>query len=67
MSRFVAFMENKVYEVQTIRTYMGSKYRFGEIKDYLRVNGIIRVLTGRRPHAQIHVKERKNRTLPEMD
>lgn len=66
IERYVCFMSTKYHEVQTFRTEQGTEYASSRIDNYLRVNGITHVLTGRAVHAQMHVAERINRTITEI-
>lgn len=66
LERYIAFMSNKRYEVQTLRTDQGTEHESWEIKNHLDMNGISHAITGRSVHSQIHVSGRKNRTISEM-
>ena len=64
--RYFAFMRNKGYNVQALRTDQGTEYSSLEIKSYMNMNGIEHAITGRAAHEQMHVAERMNRTITEM-
>lgn len=63
---FKSFMEHRGHGIQTLRTNQGSEYASREIKDFLKVNGIMHSPTGLAAHVQMHVYERMNQTVVEM-
>lgn len=63
LERYIVFMREKGYEVQTLRKYQGTEYAPREIKHKLDMNGIFRAINGRAAPDQMHVAERLNGTI----
>lgn len=63
LKRYIAWMHNRSYNIQTLRTDQGTEYAYGTIKDFLRVNVITHALSGRWAHTKLYVAERMNRTM----